>query len=110
MRNWRVINNTFETPASGGGTPAPGTIWANNLGDWACYPGAVFTGNVGKTCAPPTEPLAALRLARPRQPRLPPHPHVSRHRRRQPHLRPATDKDGNPRNGPPDAGAYEYRP
>jgi hypothetical protein len=52
LRNWRVVNNTFETAVSGAGTPAPGTVWANNIGGWSCFPQATFVSNVGTKCSP----------------------------------------------------------
>ena len=117
MRNWRVVNNTFEIPASGGGTPAPGTLWANNLGDWSCYPGATFTGNVGKSCSP-NDRAASMTSIRAgwADPSTPPAtdfhltPNSPAINAANPTHAPPTDKDGNPRNGPPDAGAYEYWP
>ena len=50
MRNWRVVNNTFETTA-GGDLPGPGTVWANNVGSWGCNPGVTYSHNVGTKCS-----------------------------------------------------------
>ena len=50
MRNWRVVNNTFETTV-GGEAPAPGTVWMNNIGRWSCQPQAVYSHNVGTKCS-----------------------------------------------------------
>jgi hypothetical protein len=125
IRNWKVINNTFET-AVGGDLPAPGTIWANNVGSWDCLSGATYSGNVGKKCAAGDRAVSpASSCGRPACPS----PTVARHRWVDPgthdfHLAagspaidaanpayaPATDKDGKRRHGRPDAGAYEYHP
>ena len=124
MRNWRVVNNTFET-AVGGSSAAPGTIWANNIGDWTCYAGATFSHNVGKkcsptdkavrpasSCGPPTcaEPTSAQRWADPASQDF-------RLTARSPAIdaadsryAPQRDRVGRPRKGLPDAGAYEYWP
>ena len=128
MRNWRVINNTFETEVSGDGTPAPGTIWANNVGDWSCYPGAIFTGNVGKKCSASDKAVApAASCAPPACSRATTGRHgwvdPSRNdfhltakspaiNAANPAYAPARDKDGRLRRvGPrPDAGAYEFVP
>jgi hypothetical protein len=125
IRNWRVINNTFETPV-GGDLPAPGTIWANNLGSWDCFSGGSYSGNVGKKCAAGDKSVSpAASCGRPACPtpvqaRLgwvdsakhdfhlrPGSPAIDA---ANPAYAPATDKDGRRRNGRPDAGAYEYHP
>jgi hypothetical protein len=125
-RNWRVVNNTFETTVSGGSTPAPGTIWANNIGDWTCYPGATFSHNVGKKCAPSDKAVSpASSCSRPACPtaRTAPHGWVNSGANdfrltgrsaavnaADPDYAPPTDRQGKSRNGLPDAGAYEYWP
>jgi hypothetical protein len=126
MRNWTVINNTFETEVSGGSTPAPGTIWANNVGDWSCYPQATFVNNVGMKCSASDKAVSpAASCAQPACS----NPTTAAQGWRNPsvfdfHLTasspaigwasptyaPATDKDGNARVGAADAGAYEYIP
>jgi hypothetical protein len=126
LRNWRVVNNTFETAVSGGGTPAPGTIWANNLGGWSCFPGATFVNNVGEKCSqsdraisPPSScapPACSLRVAA-AYGWADPAAHDFRLRRGSPAINsgdrsraPAMDNDGyrRPLGAAPDAGAYEY--
>ena len=117
MRNWRVVNNTFEIPASGGGTPAPGTIWANNLGDWDNYPGAHYSGNVGNKIGA-TDKAASMATIRAGwvDSRMPPATDFHLKARSpavnaaDPKYAPARDQQGKPRNGAPDAGAYEYSP
>jgi hypothetical protein len=128
MRNWRVINNTFETEVSGGGTPAPGTIWANNIGSWSCYPLATFSHNVGEKCSATDKsvsPAASCGLpacgswVTAAQRWVAPARHNFHLRAGAPAINagsafyaPATDKDGRrrPIGRRPDAGAYEYRP
>jgi hypothetical protein len=125
IRNWRVVNNTFETTAAAE-LPAPGTIWANNVGSWDCLSGATFTGNVGKKCAAGDKSVSpATSCGRPacatpiqaRQGWVDPAKHDFHLRPGAPAIdaanpayAPATDKDGRRRNGRPDAGAYEYHP
>ena len=65
LRNWKVINNTFETIARGGDNPAPGTIWANNVGSWDCYAGATFSHNVGSKCGASDKAITRPRPAGP---------------------------------------------
>lgn len=126
LRNWRVVNNTFETAVSGGGTPAPGTIWANNIGGWSCFPGATFVNNVGEKCSqsdraisPPSScapPACSRRVAAPYG-WADPAAHDFRLTRGSPAINfgdraraPAMDNDGyrRPLGSAPDAGAYEY--
>jgi hypothetical protein len=126
LRNWRVVNNTFETAVSGSGTPAPGTIWANNIGGWSCFPGATFLNNVGTKCAASDRavtpasscapPACSRRVVAPygwadpagHDFRLTPRSPAINRGNRQP--APATDNDGyrRPLGSAPDAGAYEY--
>jgi hypothetical protein len=126
MRNWRVINNTFETEVSGDGTPAPGTIWANNVGSWSCYSGATFSHNVGKKCSASDKavrPAASCGRGSCGQPTTAAHGWANPAQNdfhltsRSPAVNaadlayaPAMDKDRKGRSGPPDAGAYEYHP
>jgi hypothetical protein len=116
----RVVNNTFENAVSmdraNGGR---GGVWANNIGGgWTCEPGVVYTGNVGRRCSAQDKAVG---------------PSSSSYNRVAPmgwvnpaafdfHLKPgspavnagsaqyapATDRQGTPRSGAPDAGAYEY--
>jgi hypothetical protein len=124
LRNWRVVNNTFETAVGGGSLPAPGTIWANNVGSWSCFPGATFVHNVGKKCS-----SSDIRVRRPVSCGPPVCGHVRTARqgwvnpaRHNFHLRssakainrasakqaPGRDLDGRRRGQKPDAGAYEH--
>ncbi len=126
LRNWRVVNNTFESAVSGAGTPAPGTVWANNIGDWSCFPQATFVNNVGtkcsatdravspaSSCAPPacsravTAPFGWADPARNDFRLTRTSPAINRGARS---VAPAADRDGNSRpiGSAPDAGAYEY--
>jgi hypothetical protein len=128
MRNWTVINNTFETEVSGSGTPAPGTIWANNVGSWGCYPHATFSHNVGKKCSQSdTRVSPAVSCGLPAcgswvtaaQRWVNPARHNFHLKRGAPAVNagsakhaPKRDKDGKRRGSGsrPEAGAYEYRP
>jgi hypothetical protein len=123
IRNWRVINNTFETPV-GADLPAIGTIWANNVGSWDCLSGVSYSGNVGKRCAAADRSVSpAASCGRPacpnpvqaRQGWIDPAKHDFHLRAGAPAIdaadpafAPPTDKDGRRRFGRPDAGAYEY--
>jgi hypothetical protein len=125
LRNWKVINNTFETTAWGGDNPAPGTIWANNVGNWDCSPGATFSHNVGNKCAASDKavspaascgPPACSSLLGSDEGWVSPSSHnfhltagSAAINAADPAYAPATDKDGTARSGAPDAGAYEYR-
>ena len=126
LRNWRVVNNTFETAVSGGGTPAPGTLWANNIGGWTCFAGATFVKNVGTKCGPTDRAVTPASSCAPpacgRQVTAPyrwvdPAAHDFRLRSGSPAIdradasrAPEGDIDGTnrPLGGAPDAGAYEY--
>ena len=114
MRNWRVVNNTFAQPVGGSGIPAPGTIWANNLGRWETFPGATYQNNVG-TSIGATDTAASLDTIRagwidPNNENFHLKPGSIAIDKADPTYATPTDKDGNTRTGPPDAGAYEYRP
>jgi hypothetical protein len=100
-------------------TRGTGGLWANNLGGgWTCEPGVTYAGNVGTSCG--AQDKAAS-------------PASSSYNRTAPmgwvdpgafdfHLTansravdagnaqyaPSSDRDGTPRSGAPDAGAYEY--
>lgn len=124
MRNWRVINNTFETTA-GADLPAPGTIWANNIGRWSCNPGATYSHNAGtkcsatdkavsppSSCGPPncsSRVTAPYRWANPAEHDfrlLPGSPAINIG---DPQQSPRRDNEGyaRPLGSAPDAGAYE---
>ena len=125
MRNWRVVNNTFETTV-GGDLPAPGTVWANNIGAWVCNPGATYANNVGTkcsasdravtpdtSCGPPscnrliTAPFGWVDPARHDFRLKPGSPAINRG---DPGRAPARDNDGyrRPLGSAPEVGAYEY--
>jgi hypothetical protein len=116
----RVVNNTFENAVSmDRATRGTGGVWANNIGGgWTCEPGVVYTGNVGQACSAQDKAVS---------------PASSRYNQTAPmgwvnpaafdfHLNagspainagsaqhaPATDREGKPRSGAPDAGAYEF--
>jgi Calcineurin-like phosphoesterase len=125
MRNWRVVNNTFETTVSGE-APAPGTIWMNNVGQWNCQPQATYSHNVGTKCsANDTAVNPAASCGRPgcsnpvtaAQGWADPANHDFHLTARSPAINkgdptvsPSSDRDGTnrPVGGSPDAGAYEY--
>jgi hypothetical protein len=116
----RVINNTFENSVSmdraNGGA---GGVWANNIGGgWTCEPGVVYVGNVGKSCGPGDK---AVNPASSNQNQVAPMGwvdadafdfHLTPGSRAvdagSAEYAPATDREGTPRSGLPDAGAYEY--
>ena len=116
----RVVNNTFENSVSmdraNGGT---GGVWANNIGGgWTCEPGVTYVGNVGKTCGAqdkavnPTSssfnrvaPMGWIDRAGFDFHLTPNSPAIDAGSAQ---YAPATDRDGRPRSGAPDAGAYEY--
>lgn len=125
MRNWRVVNNTFETTV-GGDLPGPGTVWANNIGAWSCNPGVTYSHNVGTKCSttdkavsPPTScgppgcttvvtaPFGWVNPAARDFRLLPTSPAVDRG---DPTQGTRADQDGSnrPLGGKPDAGAYEF--
>ena len=119
MEGFTVRHNTFETPVSiGANGAASNTRWVGNLGSWPCVSGVVYKNNVGKACAASDK---AVSPASSTQSSTAPfgwrNPAANDF-----HLTagspaidagtatdaPATDRDGNARNGAPDAGAYEY--
>jgi hypothetical protein len=116
----RVVNNTFENAVSmDRATRGTGGVWANNIGGgWTCEPGVVYTGNVGQACSAQDKAVS---------------PASSSYNQTAPmgwvnpavfdfHLTagsqainagsaqyaPTTDREGKPRSGAPDAGAYEF--
>jgi hypothetical protein len=115
----RVVNNTFENSVSMDRADSGNGVWANNIGGgWECVPGVTYAGNVGKACSGQDKAV---------------NPSSSSYNRTAPmgwvnpgefdfHITarspavdagrvqyaPATDRDGRPRSGAPDAGAYEY--
>jgi chitodextrinase len=127
MENVRVVNNTFENSVIMDRANATGSgVWANNIGSgWDCgVSGITYTGNVGQKCsASDYEVSPASSCGPPACPTLNRAPmgfvdpanwdfhltstSIARDKANATYA-PATDKDGNTRNGPPDAGAYEY--
>jgi Right handed beta helix region len=115
----RIVNNTFERGVGMaaehiGPGPYSGVIANNVGGGWACLPGITYAGNVGTKCGEsdvevtpfqsgPTETAPFgwtkdLRLTAGS-------PAIDA---ADPEYAPKTDRDGNPRAGAPDAGAYEF--
>jgi hypothetical protein len=116
----RVVNNTFENAVSmDRATRGVGGVWANNIGGgWTCVSGVTYAGNVGKACSAQDKAVS---------------PSSSTYNQTAPmgwvnpgafdfHLTsgspardagsalyaPAADREGKPRSGAPDAGAYEF--
>jgi len=126
MKNWRVVNNTFETPVGGDTYPDGASgIWANNLGSWSCVEGMTYRSNVGSACHSSDKavnPASSCGQPACSSPRTAPfgwvNPSASDFHLTSgspavnagdPAYAPATDKDGNARSGAPDAGAFEFR-
>jgi hypothetical protein len=115
----RIVNNTFErgigmAPEHIGPGPYSGVIANNVGGGWACLPGVTYSGNVGTKCgesdvevspAESTVDMAAPFGWTPDLHLTAGSPAVDA---ADPEFAPPTDRDGNPRNGAPDAGAYEF--
>ena len=127
LRNARVVNNTFENSVildNNGSGPWSG-VWANNVGGgWSCLTGVTYRNNVGKVCDPSDKALSPVSSCGPpacssliTAPYKWANPAADDF-----HLlagspaidagsvqyAPPTDRDGRPRNGAPDAGAYEF--
>jgi hypothetical protein len=114
----RIVNNTFERGVGMavehiGEGPYSGVIANNVGGGWACLPGITYAGNVGTACGDSdvevtpyessvdvTAPFGLTKDLRPTAES----PAVDAG---DPEYAPKTDRDGNPRAGAPDAGAYE---
>ena len=115
----RIVNNTFERGVGMaaehiGEGPYSGVIANNVGGGWACLPGITYSGNVGTACGDSdvevtpyestvdtTAPFGwtdELRLTAGS-------PAIDA---ADPEYAPPADRDGNPRVGAPDAGAYEF--
>ena len=127
LRNARVVNNTFENSVildNNGSGPWSG-VWANNIGGgWSCLTGVTYRNNVGRVCDPSDKAVSPVSSCGP--------PACSSlitapYRWANPaaedfHLlagspaidagsaqyAPPLDRDGKARNGPADAGAYEF--
>ena len=115
----RIVNNTFErgigmAPEHVGPGPYSGVIANNVGGGWACLPGVTYSGNVGTKCSDsdvevtPAESTVDTPAAFGWTDDL----HLTADSpaigAADPKYAPTTDRDGNPREGAPDAGAYEY--
>jgi hypothetical protein len=119
LRNWTVRYNTFEQGASvtTSHDTAVNSRWVGNIGNWDCISGMVYRYNVGEKCG------ATDKLVTPNEStRTTPAPFGwvnpgagDFHLRADsvaldagdPADKPATDRDGKPRTGTPDAGAFE---
>jgi Bacterial TSP3 repeat len=127
FENVRVVNNTFENSlilGSVGSGPYSG-VWANNIGGgWSCLAGVTYRNNVGKvcdasdkavspvsSCGPPacssliTAPYKWANPAAEDFHLLAGSPAIDAGSAQ---YAPPLDRDGKPRNGAPDAGAYEF--
>jgi hypothetical protein len=120
-----MVNNTFETPMlmehpkHTGLGPYSGII-ANNVGSgWACLRGVTYSGNAGQTCGGNdhmVSPATSTQTTPSRQQFINAAAFDFHLTAGSPSVgvgdatyAPATDHDGNPRCGTPDAGAYEYK-
>jgi hypothetical protein len=119
MNGWVIRNNTFEqtaavTPDSG----SNGTRWVNNVGDWDCTPGIAYSHNVGKKCGGTDKqvtPASSTQTTTAPFGWVNPGAHDFHLTSGSPAVNAgdpadftATDKDGRPRTGTPEAGAYEF--
>ena len=118
LTGWTVRNNTFEgtafvTPARGAG----GTRWVGNLGDWVCKPGITYRHNVGSSCSDSDRKVvpsssspgtvAALGWVDPADQDFRLAQDSPAIGGADPADSPLSDRSGAPRDGRPDAGAYE---
>jgi hypothetical protein len=120
LTGWVVRNNTFENSSSVGTSNrrAVNSRWVGNLGSWDCVAGMTYRYNVGRACSAQDKAVSPASSG-PSQPaafgwRNPAaydftltagSPAINAG---DPNDAPATDRAGNPRNGVPDAGAFEY--
>jgi hypothetical protein len=119
MNGWVIRNNTFEqtaavTPDSG----SNGTRWVNNVGDWDCTPGIAYSHNVGKKCGATDKqvtPASSTQTTTAPFGWVNPGAHDFHLTSGSPAVNAgdpadftATDKDGRPRTGTPEAGAYQF--
>ena len=119
MNGWLVRNNTFEqsafvAPDSG----SNGTRWVNNVGDWDCRPGIAYSHNVGQKCGATDKqvtPNSSSQGSNAPFGWVNPGAHDFHLSAGSPAVdagdpadRTATDRDGNVRDGIPEAGAYEF--
>ena len=115
----RIVNNTFErgigiAPEHIGPGPYSGVV-ANNIGGgWGCLPGVTYSGNVGEACSDSDVEVSPYEstVDVPAPFGLTSDLHLTADSpaidAADPKYAPKTDRDGNPREGAPDAGAYEY--
>jgi hypothetical protein len=121
MNGWLVRNNTFENavaiaPDRGTG----GTRWVNNIGNWDCKPGIVFSHNVGKRCSGTDKAVspaassasvsaaAALGWVNPALQDFRLRPGSPAINAGDPNDAPRIDRQGLLRDSRPDAGAHEF--
>jgi len=110
LSNWRVVNNTFESDVSQGGTGAD-FLWANNVGQWGpCITGGMYSHNVGTVCDPTDRRASGFGWVDPSRYDFHLAPGSPAIGAGDPSKAPTTDGDGvnRPRGGASDAGAYEY--
>lgn len=115
----RIVNNTFERGIGMaaehiGPGPYSGVIANNVGGGWPCLEGVTYSGNVGTACSEsdvevtPYESTVAESAPFGWTADLHLTPESRAVDAADPKYAPPTDHDGNPRKGPPDAGAYEF--
>jgi hypothetical protein len=119
LNHWVVRNNSFELPmsiSSSGGSN--GTRFVGNVGSWDCKSGVTYRKNVGDTCGGTGKSIspssststqtAAFGWNNPGAGDFHLKSTSPAIDAADPTDAPATDADGNGRNGAPDAGAYEF--
>jgi hypothetical protein len=117
LTSWVVRNNTFENTVGVYPRSSSNTRWVNNIGTWPCVSGVAYSGNVGKKCGATDKevnPAGSTEGTPAAQGWMNPSQGDFRLRADAPGVDAgnpsdftATDIDGKPRVGPPDAGAYE---
>jgi len=117
LDGWRVVNNTFENGVLAGSGNGCGlrSVWANNIGTgWPCMDGVTFTGNVGTACSrtdTPASPCSKASCPFGFADRGRWNFHLAGHSpaigAADPAYATKADRDGQPRDSHPDAGAYE---
>jgi hypothetical protein len=126
LDGWVVRHNTFENAVLVEGCGI-NSRWVGNLGGgWDCLEGVTFSHNVGEACGPTDFEVTPSHSCGPpacNPPQYAPYDWLNPAQwdfhltvssipidKGDPNDHPPTDRDGNPRVGPPDAGAYEYVP